>query len=73
MSKSKPKGEDAKPRYIPPGSCTWCGHKPHAEACSKTIRVTLKGDTGPCPCIRHTLRPASDFDVTVGELNARDT
>lgn len=72
MSKSKGGDTEAQPRYVPPGSCTWCGHPPHTEACRKKVR-RAKHDHIACPCIRHTLRPASDFDFTVGELNARDT
>lgn len=26
-------------RYIPPGSCSWCGHAPHADACPGSIQT----------------------------------
>lgn len=42
---------EAEPRYIPPGSCTWCGHPPHTDAFPKTIRAG-KNTTSPCPCAR---------------------
>ena len=52
---------DESVRYIPLGSCTWCGHMPHGTACGSTI-TTLKDRTlgtlggthqAPCPCTRH--------------------
>lgn len=51
---SKPT-ENTEPRYIPPGSCTWCGHKPHDGTCKASIR-TANGKasrTEDCPCKRH--------------------
>ena len=41
--------DNTKPRYIPPGACTWCGHNPHASACASTIRTTA-ADRAACPC-----------------------
>lgn len=43
---------NAEKRYIPPGSCTWCGHKPHDTDCTQNIR-TGKGSSSTCPCTRH--------------------
>lgn len=43
--------DTAEPRYVPPGSCTWCGHPPHGETCGKPIR-TGRGQQEPCPCSR---------------------
>lgn len=44
--------QEAKPRYVPEGSCTWCGHKPHAAACTQKIRVGSKVPDQPCPCAK---------------------
>lgn len=44
---------DSDPRYVPPGSCTWCGHTPHDKVCSAKIRISKEGETGPCPCKRN--------------------
>lgn len=41
--------DNTKPRYIPPGACSWCGHKPHDSACASTIR-TKAADRAACPC-----------------------
>lgn len=41
---------DTDKRFIPPGSCTWCGHKPHDKPCRSSIRTTA-GSTK-CPCSR---------------------
>lgn len=43
------KSDDTGTRYIPAGSCTWCGHKPHAVACRSKIR-TGKNQSASCPC-----------------------
>lgn len=48
--------DNAEPRYIPPGSCTWCGHPPHTDTCTKTIR-TGKATSADCPCTRHRWTP----------------
>lgn len=44
-------------RPILPGSCTWCGHQPHAaRTCPRTIRTRQPMPHGrdvenaPCPC-----------------------
>lgn len=51
------KDDDPKPRYIPPGSCTWCGHRLHPDKpCAGRIR-TGKKRSEPCPCKRHELMP----------------
>lgn len=42
---------DKEARYIPPGSCLWCGHPPHPATCPKTIR-TATAAAAPCPCAR---------------------
>jgi hypothetical protein len=44
-------------RRIEAGACTWCGHKPHASACSRSIRTRDPMPHGddvdkPCPCPR---------------------
>jgi hypothetical protein len=50
-----------KPRYIGPGACSWCGHKPHASGCASTIRTRIPmphgrdASTG-CPCTAHLSR-----------------
>lgn len=55
---AKKKAPDAQPRFIELGSCTWCGHPPHAGECTQQIRVlvgvgTDSGyTTGTCPCRR---------------------
>lgn len=51
------KDANAEKRYIPPGSCTWCGHKIHDDnACRSKIRVQRhKAEAErdvPCPCGR---------------------
>ena len=48
-----PVAGDGEKRKIEPGSCLWCGHKPHVEACPSTIR-TDKAEAQPCTCVRHT-------------------
>lgn len=36
-----------------PTQCTWCGHDPHSDTCTRQI-VTQSGPTyAPCPCARH--------------------
>jgi hypothetical protein len=48
----------SKPRLIEPGSCLWCGHKPHAETCPCTITTSPSGRIKtqvPCPCSQHLL------------------
>lgn len=54
--------EDNSVRYIPPGSCSWCGHKPHAHACTSKIRTRAPMPHGkeanvPCPCARRKDTP----------------
>lgn len=43
---------DTDARFIPAGSCSWCGHAKHKSACSARIRTAPKV-TEPCPCVRH--------------------
>lgn len=50
---SKPKADNTLPRKVPPGSCGWCGHKPHAAACKSSIRTNV-AEEAPCPCSRRT-------------------
>lgn len=45
--------DNTEPRYIPPGSCTWCGHPTHTADCTKTIRRSKTDTAAPCPCTRH--------------------
>lgn len=56
MAAAKQAGKtDLKARRVPVGSCTWCAHPPHgAAACSKNIRIDLKGATRPCNCKKET-------------------
>lgn len=43
---------DGGTRFIPPASCSWCGHEPHDDGCRLTIRTTV-GSVA-CPCSRRT-------------------
>lgn len=53
--------DNTTPRYIPPGSCTWCGHPPHDKPCTQAIR-TGKASSTPCPCTRHTHNAPKEND-----------
>lgn len=39
-------------------SCTFCGHRIHDDACTRTIttRVGKKPTETPCPCIKRNLK-----------------
>jgi hypothetical protein len=49
-------------RLIEPGSCTWCGHKPHGNShCPNTIQTGIKNqkpEMSPCPCAKRISLPA---------------
>lgn len=39
--------DDTSARHIPPGSCSWCGHRPHAAECPSSIRTRDPMPHGP--------------------------
>lgn len=47
---TKKNGDDTGIRYVPPGSCNWCGHPPHdGHECTRTIRTKVGNLRCTCP------------------------
>lgn len=60
---SKKTTDNTMPRYIPPGSCLWCGHEPHAERCGGSIRVGQSLNAA-CTCTHATTSSSSTIGAT---------